>query len=129
MDVCGPMPETSLGGSRYVTTVLDDCTGLSTVAFTETKETIGKKVRTMIEALENMSGRRVKEVRTDRGREFVNKTMGDYFSNKGIIHGTTVGYTPEQNWAAERLNRTLLEKTRAMLAESGLSEKLWAEAW
>ncbi|GIM13846.1 hypothetical protein Vretimale_16923, partial [Volvox reticuliferus] len=122
MDVCGPMPETSLGGSRYVTTVLDDCTGLSTVAFTETKEAIGKKVRTMIEALENMSGRRVKEVRTDRGREFVNKTMGDYFSNKGIIHGTTVGYTPEQNGAAERLNRTLLEKTRAMLAESGLSE-------
>ncbi|GIL95153.1 hypothetical protein Vretimale_1230, partial [Volvox reticuliferus] len=52
----------------------------------------------------------------------------DYFSNKGIIHGTTVGYTPEQNGAAERLNRTLLEKTRAMLVESELPQQLWAEA-
>ncbi|GIM15146.1 hypothetical protein Vretimale_17958, partial [Volvox reticuliferus] len=128
MDVCGPMPETSLGGSRYVTTVLDDCTGLSAVAFTETKDAIGKKVRAIFEALENIAGRRVKEVRTDRGREFVNQTMGDYFSNKGIIHGTTVGYTPEQNGAAERLNRTLLEKTRAMLVESELPQQLWAEA-
>ncbi|GIL76859.1 hypothetical protein Vretifemale_6396, partial [Volvox reticuliferus] len=110
------------------TTVLDDCTGLSAVAFTETKDAIGKKVRAIFEALENIAGRRVKEVRTDRGREFVNQTMGDYFSNKGIIHGTTVGYTPEQNGAAERLNRTLLEKTRAMLVESELPQQLWAEA-
>ncbi|GIL69265.1 hypothetical protein Vretimale_12615 [Volvox reticuliferus] len=164
MDVCGPMPETSLGGSRYVTTVvslsylpkakaqskdarqlanldisheipqdttttvLDDCTGLSAVAFTETKDTIGKKVRAIFEVLENIAGRCVKEVRTDRGREFVNQAMGDYFSNKGIIHGTTVGYTPEQNGAAERLNRTLLEKMRAMLVESELPQQLWAEA-
>ncbi|GIL46321.1 hypothetical protein Vafri_3338, partial [Volvox africanus] len=54
--------------------------------------------------------------------------MSAYFGDKGIIHGTTVGYTPEQNGAAERLNRTLLEKTRAMLAESGLPQKLWGEA-
>ncbi|GIL67494.1 hypothetical protein Vafri_20882 [Volvox africanus] len=128
LDVCGPMPETSLGGSRYVTTLLDDCTGFSTVAFTETKDMVAKKVKTMIEALENITGRRVKEVRTDRGTEFLNSAMGTYFGEKGIIHGTTVGYSPEQNGAAERLNRTLLEKTRAMLAESGLPLKLWAEA-
>ncbi|GIL56110.1 hypothetical protein Vafri_11546, partial [Volvox africanus] len=54
--------------------------------------------------------------------------MGTYFGEKGIIHGTTVGYSPEQNGAAEHLNRTLLEKTWAMLAESGLPLKLWAEA-
>ncbi|GIL80331.1 hypothetical protein Vretifemale_9564, partial [Volvox reticuliferus] len=128
MDVCGPMPETSLGGSRYMTTVLDDCTGLSAVAFTETKDTIDKKVPTIFEALENIAGRRIKEVRTDREREFVNQAMGDYVSNKGIIHGTTVGYTPKQNGAAECLNRTLLEKTRAMLVESELPQQLWAEA-
>ncbi|GLI66230.1 hypothetical protein VaNZ11_009969 [Volvox africanus] len=128
LDVCGPMPETSIGGSRYVTTLLDDCTGFSTVAFTDTKDAVRKKVKIMIEALENMTGRRVKEARTDRGTEFLNTVLGAYFGEKGIIHGTTVGYSPEQNGAAERLNRTLLEKTRAMLAESGLPQKLWAEA-
>ncbi|GIL57455.1 hypothetical protein Vafri_12688 [Volvox africanus] len=128
LDVCGPMPETSLGGARYVTTLLDDCTGFSTVAFTETKDAVEKKVKIMIETLENQSGHRVKEVRTDRGTEFLNSSMSAYFGDKGIIHSTTVGYTPEQNGAAERLNRTLLEKTRAMLAESGLPQKLWGEA-
>ena len=37
-------------------------------------------------------------------------------------------YTPEQNGAAERLNRTLLERVRAMLEDSGLPKTLWAEA-
>ncbi|GIL46498.1 hypothetical protein Vafri_3388 [Volvox africanus] len=128
LDVCGPIPETSLGGAWYVTTLLDDCTGFSTVAFTETKDAVEKKVKIMIETLENQSGHHVKEVRTDRGTEFLNSSMSAYFGNKGIIHGTTVGYTPEQNGAAERLNRTLLEKTQAMLAESGLPQKLWGEA-
>ncbi|KAI3435604.1 hypothetical protein D9Q98_001667 [Chlorella vulgaris] len=41
---------------------------------------------------------------------------------------TTNRYTPEQNGAAERLNRTLIEKVRPMLAESGLPKSMWAEA-
>ncbi|GIL96960.1 hypothetical protein Vretimale_2696, partial [Volvox reticuliferus] len=30
LDVCGPMPEVSLGGTRHVTVLLDDCTGCCT---------------------------------------------------------------------------------------------------
>ena len=37
-------------------------------------------------------------------------------------------YTPEQNGKAERLNRTLLDRVRAMLEDSGLPKTLWAEA-
>ncbi|GIL59721.1 hypothetical protein Vafri_14447, partial [Volvox africanus] len=128
MDVCGPMPEPSMAGSLYVTTILDDYTGLSALAFTKSKEAVKDKVITIINRLEQASGHRVKEVRTDRGREFVNVQLKSYFCSKGIEHGTTVGYTPEQNGAAERLNRTLLEKTRALLVESGLQRDMWAEA-
>ena len=35
--------------------------------------------------------------------------------------------TPEHNGVAERLNRTILEKVRAMFHESGLPKFLWAE--
>lgn len=41
---------------------------------------------------------------------------------------TTVRYTPEQNGKAERLNRTLMEKVRPMLAGSGMPKNMWAEA-
>jgi hypothetical protein len=45
-----------------------------------------------------------------------------------ITHELTVPGTPQQNGDAERLNRVLLERTRAVLAESGLCQNLWAEA-
>ena len=40
----------------------------------------------------------------------------------------TTSYTPEQNGVAERLNRTLTTKIRAMLTEAGLPQWLWGEA-
>ena len=36
------------------------------------------------------------------------------------VHQTTTRYTPEQNGPAERLNRTILERVRAMLEDSGM---------
>lgn len=36
--------------------------------------------------------------------------------------------TPQQNGVVERMNRTLLNKVRCMLHESGLGKKLWAKA-
>ena len=68
------------------------------------------------------------QVRTDNGSEYVNTELGTYFGRKGVVHETTVPYTPEQNGAAERLNRTLMERARAMLADAELPDHLWAEA-
>ncbi|GIL87124.1 hypothetical protein Vretimale_14240 [Volvox reticuliferus] len=128
IDVCGPMPEESPSGSRYTTVLLDDFTKFSAVAFTDTKEAVKEKVVTMITQLENMCGNRTWEVRSDRGGEFVNEELRSFFRQKGIRHGMTVGYTPEQNGAVERLNRTLVEKMRALLLDSKLSQDMWAEA-
>lgn len=128
MDVCGPMPVKSIGGARYMTTFLDDYSGLSAVAFTSTKDEVADKVRDVLQALEVRTGQRTKGVRTDRGSEYLNAKLGAHFRIKGIEHQPSVAYTPEQNGAAERLNRTLLEKVRAMLQDSGLPQSLWAEA-
>jgi transposase InsO family protein len=46
----------------------------------------------------------------------------------GVVVEFTTPYTPEQNGVAERLNRTLTTKIRAMLAEAGLPQWLWGEA-
>ena len=44
-----------------------------------------------------------------------------------IHHEITDPHTPEQNGVAERLNRTIIEKARAMVAHAGLHKKYWAE--
>jgi hypothetical protein len=51
-----------------------------------------------------------------------------YFGEKGVVHQPTARYSPEQNGVAERLNRVLMERARAMLIESRLPDKMWAEA-
>ncbi|GJY06060.1 gag-pol polyprotein [Tanacetum coccineum] len=40
----------------------------------------------------------------------------------------TMTYTPQQNEAAEQMNRTLLERARAMLATTSLGKLFWVEA-
>ncbi|GKF24716.1 putative ribonuclease H-like domain-containing protein, partial [Tanacetum coccineum] len=56
-------------------------------------------------------------VRTDRGTEFLNKTLHAYFKKEGIAHQTSTPRTPEQNGVVERRNRTLVEAARTMLSE------------
>nr|GFB53580.1 retrovirus-related Pol polyprotein from transposon TNT 1-94 [Tanacetum cinerariifolium] len=67
-------------------------------------------------------------VRTDRGTEFLNKTLNAFFKEKGIEHQTSTARTPEQNGVVERRNRTLVEVARTMLSTSKLSLFFWAKA-
>ena len=128
MDVCGPMPVPSLSGCRYFATMLDDYSGLSVVTPLRSKDQTAAAVRSWIPFLEKATGAAVRIVRTDRGGEYMSNELTQYFADKGIQHQLTAPYTPQQNGAAERLNRTLMERVRAMLQDMQLPQHLWAEA-
>jgi hypothetical protein len=128
MDVCGPFQEASMGGSVYLATFLDDFSGLSVVCPIKAKSDVAGVTMDVINMLEKQSGWPLLVVRTDNGSEYINSTLATFFKEKGVIHQTTVRYTPEQNGKAERLNRTLLDRVRAMLEDSKLPKTLWAEA-
>lgn len=49
-------------------------------------------------------------------------------SRSSNIHTTTSAYTPESNGKSERINRTLLDKIRAMMKEAGFHNAYRAEA-
>ncbi|GJY57666.1 retrovirus-related pol polyprotein from transposon TNT 1-94 [Tanacetum coccineum] len=59
-------------------------------------------------------------VRTDRGTEFLNKTLHAFFKKEGIEHQTSTPRTPEHNSIVEIQNRTLVEAARTMLSASKL---------
>ncbi|GJW53842.1 retrovirus-related pol polyprotein from transposon TNT 1-94, partial [Tanacetum coccineum] len=67
-------------------------------------------------------------VRTDRGTEFLNKTLNAFFKEEGIEHQTSTPRTPKQNNVVERRNCTLVEAARTMLSASKLPLFFWAEA-
>ena len=127
-DICGPMPVTSMGGSNYFLGIIDDHTGFS---FTFPLRTKGEAAATLIDTitmLERQTGYPVKRVRSDNGGEFTGTALSSFYRSKGIVAETTNPYTPQQNGKAERLNRTLWDKARPMLAAAGLSKTLWADA-
>nr|GEX94096.1 putative ribonuclease H-like domain-containing protein [Tanacetum cinerariifolium] len=67
-------------------------------------------------------------VRTDKGTEFLNKTLNAFFKEEGIEHQTSTAQTPEQNGIVKRRNRTLVEAARTMLSAAQLPLFFWAEA-
>ena len=71
---------------------------------------------------------KLKALRTDNGLEFYNKEFDEYCQKHGITINKTVRFTPEQNKLAERMNRTLIDKTRCLLINSKLPRSFWAEA-
>nr|GEV72078.1 hypothetical protein [Tanacetum cinerariifolium] len=63
----------------------------------------------------------VRIVRTDKGTEFLKKTLHAYFASEGILHQTSVARIPEQNGVVERQNRTLAEAARTMLSAAKMA--------
>ena len=69
----------------------------------------------------------IKELISDRG-EYTSSEFEKHLVEHGTKHRLTVHDTPEQNGVAEPLNRTLVEKTCALLFESNLPKTLWGYA-
>ncbi|CAB0040564.1 unnamed protein product [Trichogramma brassicae] len=127
-DVCGPMPETSMGGARFFVTFMDDATGYRYIYFLKHKADVFDKFKEFERTIANKFGKPISTLRSDNGREYDNSKMLDYMKSKGIKFETSAPYTPQQNGKAERSNRTVIECARTMLLSSGLEQSLWAEA-
>ncbi len=72
------------------------------------------------------SGHKLVALRTDNAKEYL--ALRTELESTGATLELTAHYTPEQNGVAERLNRTLVTMAKAMLFDSGLPQKFWAEA-
>jgi transposase InsO family protein len=54
--------------------------------------------------------------------------LREWCKNKGIVIEFTAPYSPQSNGTAERINRTIMEKAKALIFDSGLSKRMWGEA-
>ena len=127
-DVCGKLDTKSLSGAEYFLTFIDDKSRFAWVYVLKQKSEVFSKFVEWKTMIEKATGKQVKTLRSDNGGEYVAKDFEHYLKSNGIGHQLTVRKTPEQNGVAERFNRTLVEMVRAILSDSGLSKKFWAEA-
>ena len=118
----------SLSGSEYFLSFVDDKSRYVWAYILKHKSEVFEKFMEWKAMVELQTGKKLKKLRSDNGGEYLSEQFTNYFKKNGIQRQLTIRKTPEQNGVAERLNRTLEEMMRAMLCESGLPKKFWAEA-
>nr|GEX93221.1 retrovirus-related Pol polyprotein from transposon TNT 1-94 [Tanacetum cinerariifolium] len=128
MDLCGPMRVASVNGKRYVLVIVDDYSRYTWTHFLRSKDETPEVLIDFLRIVQRGLHAQVRIVRTDKGTEFLNKTLHAYFASEGILHQTSVARTPEQNGVVERRNRTLVEAARTMLSAAKVPLFFWAEA-
>ncbi|KAH9736282.1 hypothetical protein KPL71_018042 [Citrus sinensis] len=104
-----------------------DCTKYCYVYLLKSKDEALEKFILYKNEVENQLNRKIKELRSDRGGEYVVPFMS-LCEQSGIIHQVTAPYSPQSNGIAERKNRTLKKMMNAMLISSGLPQNMWGEA-
>lgn len=72
-DVCSSMRHTSIGGNRFFVTFIDDHSGWCEVKFISHKDRVLDEFEKYRALVETQSGRKVKCIQSDNGREYVNK--------------------------------------------------------
>nr|GFA22915.1 hypothetical protein [Tanacetum cinerariifolium] len=128
MDLCGPMRIASINGKKYILVIVDDYSRYTWTLFLHFKDETPEVLKDFLMMIQRNLQASVIIVRTDRGAEFLNKTLNAFFKEEGIEHQTSTTRTPKQNGVVKRRNRTLVEAARTMLSASQLPLFFWAEA-
>ena len=104
-------------------TFVDDKTRYMWVYFLRRKDEVFSRFLEWKAMIEKASDRKLKVLRSDNGRKYISNRFKEYLKSEGVTHELTVPKTPQQNGAAEQLNRTLVEMTRSMLVGGDLPQR------
>jgi hypothetical protein len=127
-DVCGPMTFASLNGYLYYVLFINDHSRKTWIYFLKTKDGILARFQELKDQVENLTGRKIKVLRSDNGGEYTSKDLNNFCIEVGIKREYIVPYKPQQNGVAERKNKTIIEETKAMIHDQSLPMNLWVEA-
>nr|GEX95460.1 hypothetical protein [Tanacetum cinerariifolium] len=90
MDLCGPMRVASINGKRFVLVIVDDYSKYTWTHFLRSKDETPEVLIDFLRLVQRGLQSQVRIVRTNKGSEFLNKTLHAYFAAEGILHQTSV---------------------------------------
>ena len=119
-DLSSMLPVTSLGGCSYYMTFIDEFSRKTWIYFLKKKDEAFMWFRTFKALVENLTGKKIKILRTDNGTEYETNEFKNFCREADIKRETTTVYTPEQTGVAERKNKTIVEADCVVLCDQGL---------
>jgi transposase InsO family protein len=97
LDVCGPIPSSSISGYAYYVFFIDDYSRKTLVYFLKSKYEVFSKFKEFKALIENLFVKRIKILRSDNGGEYNSKDFRKYCKYVGIKRDLTTPYNPQQN--------------------------------
>ena len=106
----------------------DDSSGFRVIECLKTKPETLQAFKRFVAQLKRETCQTAKVLRSDCGTEYTNGAFTRFLDEHEIHQELTVTYSPQQNRAAERENRTIIEAVRTMLYAANVHVKFWADA-
>nr|GEU49048.1 hypothetical protein [Tanacetum cinerariifolium] len=110
MDLYGPMRVASINGKKYILVIVDDYSRYTWTLFLRSKDETPEVLKDFLMMIQRNLQASVITVQTNRGTEFLNKTLNAFSKEERIKHQTSTARTPEQNGVVKRRNRTLVKE-------------------
>ncbi|KAF2892764.1 hypothetical protein ILUMI_13408 [Ignelater luminosus] len=126
-DLNGPHQTTGYEGEKYFLTFIDDYSKLTKVYCIQTKTEVFDCLVQYVNKIQNLTGKMIKELRCDNGKEYINSRVFQFAKEKGIIIKPCPPYVHELNGTAERYNRSLMDMGRCLLSEAKIHQRFWPE--
>ena len=104
-----------LGKKPYILTFNGNFSQFTKIYFLQHKSEVIEKLKAFCLEIENQFNCKIKEIRSDRGKEFKNKEVERFLRSKGIKDTINVPYTLEQNGVSERENGMTVEPGQSIL--------------
>jgi len=127
-DLCGPITPQSLGGAKYYISFRDDATSWMELEPIKKKSDAFGSIKKYFAQCEAMHGVKIKAFHSDNGAEFTSHAFEEFLAASGCKHEVSGADSQEQNGVAERVNRMIVGRAKAMLYGAQLPLFLWAEA-
>jgi len=119
-NVCGPITPKTWDNKRYILTFFDDFRHFTVVYLLETKAQVYEFFQSYEAMVTSKFSHKIMKLRCDNRGEYSSNLIKNFCEQKGILLEYTTAYTPQMNGQAERLNRSLIEKARAMIIDSSI---------
>jgi transposase InsO family protein len=120
IDVCGPISVSGRNGHRYFVTFTNVLSRYGYIYLMKHKSETFGKFKEFQSEVENQVIRKIKQLRSDRGGEYLSHEFNTHLKACGIVPQLTPAGTPYKNGVSERRNRTLLDSVRPMMSLTDL---------
>jgi hypothetical protein len=120
LDVWGPAPSL-VGRKSYYVSFIDDFSTFTWIYLLRHKFEVLEKFHLFQQHVEHLLNRKIVAIQTDWGGEY--QKLNSFFSRIGISHLVSCPHTHQQNGAAERKHRHIVEVGLSLLSHASMALK------